>query len=275
MHPAIDPANTNAGPMLTDARTFWQLPRRKLDRLLALTHQADHVELKLVVPATAHATTCSSLGIDLSSASARRVYYLDTKDLMLERHGVVARIRSLDNKPDDSVIKLRPVVPDELPGRLRRSKRFGVEVDAMPGRFVCSGALRRRLGRNDVERTMAKGRPLRSLFSKEQLALLAAHVPAQVDIDDLAVFGPVDVRRGKVVLDGLDRALSVERWTYPDGSSILELSTRCAAATAVPVTAQVASVLRAYNVDVTGLQQTKTRVTLAYFGCGKRRRTNK
>jgi hypothetical protein len=271
----INPVKPKAGPMLSDARTFWRLPRRKLDRLLALTHQADHVELKLVVPVAAHAATCTSLGVDLSRASARKVYYLDTADLVLERHGVVARIRSVDNKPDDSVIKLRPVDPGDLPARLRRSKRFGVEVDAMPGRFVCTGALRRRLGRNDVERTMAKGRPLRALFSKEQLALLAAHAPAHVDINDLAVFGPVDVRRAKVLLDGLDRVLSVERWTYPDGSSILELSTRCAAAAAVPVTAQVASVLRAYNVDVTGFQQTKTRATLAYFGCTQRLSRNK
>ena len=270
MHPATDPSNPKAGPMLTDARRFWRLPRRQLNRLLALTHQADHVELKLVVPVAAHAATCASLGVDLSRASSRRVYYLDTTDLMLERHGVVARIRSFDNKPDDSVIKLRPVVPGDIPARLRRSKRFGVEVDAMPGRFVCTGAMRRRLGKNDVERTMAKGRPLRALFSKEQLALLAAHTPAPVDIDDLAIFGPVDVRRGKVLLDGLDRVLFVERWTYPDGSSILELSTRCAAAAAVPVTAQVSSVLRRYNVDVTGFQQTKTRATLAYFGCGQR-----
>ena len=266
MHVVTDPAaKPGAGPMLTDARTFWQLPPHMLDRLLALTRQVDHVELKFVVPEEAHASTCASLGVDLARATVRKVFYLDTADLTLQRHGVVARVRSLDNKPDDSVIKLRPVNPGDLPPKLRRLKRFAVEVDAMPGRFVCSGAMRRRLGKHDVEQTMTEHRPLRALFSQKQLALLAAHVPADVRIDDLTVFGPVDVRRVKVALDGLSRGLIVERWTYPDGSGILELSTRCPAKAAVPVTAEVASVLRRHQVDITGFQQSKTRTTLTYF----------
>jgi hypothetical protein len=256
--------------MLTDAGAFWRLSPKKLDRLLALTHRADSVELKFVVPVAAHDSTCTALGVDLARASGRRVYFLDTADCALERHGVVARVRSIDNKPDDSVIKLRPMAPRDLPARSPRSKRLFVEVDAMPGRFVCTGAMRQRLGKRDVERTMTEGRPLRTLFSKQQLSLLAAHAPGKVGVDDLTVFGPVDVRRAKIVPGGLDRVLTVERWTYPDGSSILELSTRCAAGAAVPVTARVAAVLRDHQIDVTGFQQTKTRTTLAYFRCAQR-----
>jgi hypothetical protein len=254
-----------AGPVLRDAQTFWRLPPHRLDKLLALTRQADRVELKLVVPAAAHRSTCASLGIDLSRMSARTVYFLDTPDRALEGHGVVARVRSVENRPDDSVVKLRPVQVRDLPVRHRRSKRFVVEVDAMPGDFICTGAMKQRLGMHDVERTMAKGRPLHRLFSKDQLRLLGSHAPPRVRMKDLAVFGPVDVRRGKIGLAGLDRLLTVERWAYPDGSSILELSTRCRPEAAVSTAAQLASVLRAYRVDVTGLQQTKTSATLAYF----------
>jgi hypothetical protein len=254
---------TDRATRVEAAQQFWRLPGRKLDRLLASTRLADRIELKLVVPVDAHEATCTSLGVDFSQASVRRVYFLDTKDLRLERRGVVARIRSFENRCDDSVVKLRPFIPGKLPARLRRSKRFGVEVDAMPGRFVCTGAISRRLGGQDVEKTVRNGLPLRTLFSREQLALL----PAGVSIDDLAIFGPVDVRRQKVLPQGTDVRLAVERWTYPDGSSILELSTRCAARSAVPVAAQLASVLRAYEIDLTGRQQTKTRATLSYFRC--------
>ncbi len=256
-----------AGPIPADARTFWRLPPRKLDRLLALTRQADRVELKLVVPPEAHAATCASLGVDLGRASTRRVYYLDTADLLLQRNGVVARVRSHADRPDDAVVKLRPVVPGELPGRLRRSKRFSVEIDTLPGRFYCTGAMTRQLGRHDVERTISRGRPLRGVFSAAQRELLAAYAPENVGVDDLAVFGPVDVRRCKIRLAGLDSPLAVERWSYPDGSAILELSTRCPAASAVAGTAQFAAVLRGHHIDVTGLQQTKARATLAYFRC--------
>jgi len=251
------------GRTLTDAQQFWRLPSGKLDSLLASTRLADRIELKAVVPETSHDATCASLGVKFTRANRRKVYFLDTDDLALERHGVVARLRSVERKADDSVVKLRPFVPDDLPARLRRSKRFGVEVDAMPGQFVCTGAMSRRLGKHDVEKTLTRGRPLRALFSADQLALL----PAGVRIDDLSIFGPVEVRREKILPQGADFRLAVERWTYPDGSSILELSTRCAARAAVPVAAQLASVLRAYEVDLSARQQTKTHATLSYFRC--------
>ena len=253
------------GRTLTDAQQFWRLPDGKLDSLLASTRLADHVELKLVVPAEAHGSTCESLGVDFSRAGRRTVYFLDTDDLLLRKRGVVARVRSVDGRGDDSVVKLRPFVAGDLPARLRRSKRFGVEVDAMPGQFVCTGAMTRRLGRHDVERTLTRGRPLRALFSSEQLALL----PSGVRVNDLSLFGPVQVRREKMLPLGADFRLAVERWTYPDGSSILELSTRCRARSAVPVAAQLASVLRAYEVDLNGRQQTKTQTTLSYFRCAR------
>ena len=70
------------------------------------------------------------------------------------------------------------------------------------------------------------------------------------------------------ILDA-EKRLAVERWSYPDGSSILEISTRCAARAAVQVAAQLASVLRAYEIDLTGDQQTKTQATLSYFRCAR------
>jgi hypothetical protein len=251
--------------MPADARDLWQLPPHRLDSLLALTRQADQMELKLVVPADAHAGACASLGADLSDAPARRVYYLDTADLQLERHGVVARVRRFEKGSGDFVIKLRPITPDELPARWRKSKRFRMEVDAMPGRYFCTGALKRRLDTGDVRRALSDGDSLGALFSQKQLALLAAYGPAPFGFDELRVFGPVRVRRCRVRPAGLDGVLAVERWTFPDGSTILELSTRCPAERAVPVAARLASVLRGHGIDVTDCRQTKTRATLAYF----------
>lgn len=135
----------------------------------------------------------------------------------------------------------------------------------MPGSYVCSGALKARLGVHDVERAMARRRPLRALFSGPQLRLLAARLPRQAGIDDLAIFGPVDARRRKLVPDGLDRTLLVEQWTFPDGSRILELSTRCPPDAPLRVAAQMAAILRAHGVDLAGPQQIKTRATLDFF----------
>ena len=252
-------------PVLAAARVFWQLPDNELDQLLALTREADRVELKLTVPEPAQDATCAALDVDFARVPARRVYYLDTEDKTLQHHGVIVRVRSIKRRPDDSVIKLRPLRPGRIPAALRQSGQFVVEVDAMPGSYVCSGALKARLGVHDVEQAMARRRPLRALFSKPQLRLLAAYMPRQVGIDDLAILGPVDARRRKLVPDGLDRALLVEQWTFPDDSRILELSTRCPPAATMRVAAQMAALLRAHGVDLTGPQQTKTRATLDFF----------
>jgi hypothetical protein len=176
------------------ARDFWQLPDDALDQLLTLSREADRVELKLTVPGPARDAACAALGVDFARVRADRVYYLDTEDRTLHRQGVVVRVRSIARGPDDSVVKLRPVSPGGIPAALRLSRQFVVEVDAMPGSFVCSGALKARLGAHDVERAMARRRPLRALFSGQQLRMLAARLPRQAGIDDLAVLGPVDAR---------------------------------------------------------------------------------
>ena len=259
------PSKERRRHVLAAAQDFWQLPDDELEQLLALSHEADRVELKFTVPAPAHDATCAALGVDFTRGSAYRVYYLDTEDRTLHRHGVVVRVRSAERRPDDSVIKLRPVSPDGIPATLRQSKQFVVEVDWMPGSYVCSGALKFRLGDHDVERAMAQRRPLRELFSKPQQRLLAARLPQRVVIDDLAILGPVEVCRNKLVPDGLDHVLLVEQWTFPDSSRILEVSTRCPPDATLRVAAQMAAVLRAHGVDLTGPQQTKTRAAFDFF----------
>ena len=87
-----------------------------------------------------------ALGMDPLNAQIRQVFFFDTPDLALYKPGVVARARRVQKKGDDSVVKLRPVVPSELPDDVRQSPNMMVEVDAMPGGFVCSASLKRALG---------------------------------------------------------------------------------------------------------------------------------
>ncbi|MET0426619.1 MAG: hypothetical protein ABW046_22320 [Actinoplanes sp.] len=256
-------ANRLAGhsrPALRAARGLWRLSPAEFDRLNALTGRVAQMELKLVVPRPAGA----ALGVKLDRAGSRRVYFLDTADLDLERHGVVVRVRSMARR-GDSVIKLRPALLGDLPDKLRRNKRVTVEVDAMPGAFVCSATLKQRLGPQVVDRAISGRRPLSTLFTKDQQALFAVCSPAGVRLDDLLLYGPVEVRKAKAVPAGLGRPLSVEQWTYPDGARILEISTRCAMADSVPVASRLAATLRARRIEPSRHQPTKTRRTLAYF----------
>jgi hypothetical protein len=193
------------------------------------------------------------------------VYFFDTPDLTLNKAGVVVRARRVQRKGDDTVVKLRPVVPSELPGELRRSPNFGVEVDAMPGGFVCSGSMKRALKTPEVRDAVFGKRPIRRLYSKEQRALFAAHAPDGLTLDDLSILGPITVLKLKFAPEGYNRRLVAELWLYPDNSMILELSTKCAPSETFQVAAETRAFLTQKDVNLTGEQETKTKKALQYF----------
>src|SRR6185312_10231151 len=123
-----------------------------LVQLLDLLEGADSVELKLTVPEPHQRSTVAALALDPLEAQIRQVFFFDTPDLALDAAGIVARARRIQGKGGDSIIKLRPVKPSELPDELRRSDAFNVEVDALPGGFVCSGTLKGKPDPTDVLR---------------------------------------------------------------------------------------------------------------------------
>jgi hypothetical protein len=234
-------------------------------RLLELLKGADSVELKLTVPESHQRSTVAALELDPLEAQIRQVFFFDTPELDLDAHGVVVRARRIQGKGGDSIVKLRPVVPSELPEELRRSGAFRVEVDALPGGFVCSGTLKGSPAADDVRRAANGTLPLRKLFSKEQRELFAAHAPQGVGLDDLVVLGPIFVLKLRYVPPSLGRKLVAEMWLYPDGSRILELSTRAETNEAFQVAAETRAFLAEHGVDLSGEQETKTRKALEYF----------
>lgn len=236
-----------------------------LPRLLSLIEHADSVELKATVAEAHQRSAVAALALDPLEAQIRQVYFFDTPDLALSRHGVVVRARRVQKRRDDSVVKLRPIDPAELPKRVRGSAAFTAEVDALPGGFVCSGTMKSMLGADDVRETVSGHKPIHKLFSKEQRALFADHAPEGITLDDLAVLGPVFVLKLKQLPEGFDRRLVSELWLYPDGSRILELSTKCAPSEAFQVAAETRGFLANRGLDLGGEQQPKTHKALEFF----------
>jgi len=249
-------AATEVAPNLSD---------EQLREMLGLIQGADSVELKLTVPDEDRRSTVMGLGMDPLDAQIRQVVFFDTPELALEGVGVVVRARRSQGRSDDSVVKLRPVVPHELPDEVRAAKTFGVEVDAMPGGYVCSGSYKGELKAGRVKEAMAGERPVRELFSKEQRAFYEAHAPDGIGLDDLTALGPVNLLKLKYSPEGYDRKLVAELWMYPDGSRILELSTKCRPEEAFQVAAETRAYLGGRGVNLSGEQQTKTRTALEYF----------
>src|SRR5262249_34184075 len=242
-----------------------RLTEEEFHRLVALIGETDTVELKLTVPAADQRGVIASLGVDPLDAQIRQVYFFDTPDLALDRAGVVVRARRVQAKGDDSVVKLRPVVPSELPPEVRSSPSFGVEVDAMPGGFVCSGSMKRALPTPLVKEAILGRTPLRKVFSKEQRGFYAAHAPEGIGIDDLSVLGPIFVLKIKYAPEGFARKLVAELWLYPDDQRIFELSTKCLPGETFDVAAKARAFLHDREVSLEGDQQTKTRTALEFF----------
>jgi len=238
---------------------------QELSELLGLVRGADSVELKVTVRLTDRSTAGAALGVDPIDGQIRQVYFFDTPDLALNKAGVVVRARRVQGRGNDSVVKLRPVVPDELPGDVRLSPNFGVEVDAMPGGYVCSGSMKHAMGTTEVKEAVAGALPVSKLFSKEQRALYSAHAPEGLALDDLSILGPVLVLKVKFAPEGYDRKLVAELWLYPDNSMLLELSTKCAPAEAFQIGTETKAFLTGHGIDLTGEQETKTKKALQFF----------
>jgi hypothetical protein len=245
-----------AAPSLSDAQ---------LAELLELLQDCDSVELKLTVPEPDQRSTAQALGMDPIDAQIRQVFFFDTPELALYEAGVVVRARRMQGKGDDSVVKLRPVVPDAVSSRIRRRPGFGVEVDAMPGGFVCSGRLKETVAPERVKQAVMGARPIRKLFTKAQRELFAAHGPTGLQLDDLRVLGPIFVLKLRFNPAGFGRKLVAELWLYPDDSRVLEVSTKCEPSEAFDVAAETRAYLASEGVDLTGQQEAKTRRALEFF----------
>ena len=219
----------------------------------------------MTVPERAYRSTTAALGLDPLEAQIRQVFFFDTPELALDQAGVVVRARRVPGATPTRSIKLRPVVPSELPAAVRRSPNFVVEVDAMPGGYVCSGSMKGTVASAAVTEAVARTRPLRKLYSKEQRQFFSDHAPAGIALDDLAVLGPIFVLKLKVKPADLAQVLVVELWLYPDGTRVAELSTKCPPGQGIDVAMKVRGFLEGKNLDLSGDQQTKTRTALEFF----------
>jgi len=238
----------------------------QLGVLLAAMKGTDSVELKLSVPTDEHRATIARLPLDPVNTQPRQVFFFDTPDLALDKAGVVVRARRIQGGRGDTVVKLRPVVPADLPKELRKSPLFKVELDVLPGGIgVVSGSFKGVSDGLKIREAVAGKRPISKLFSKEQRAFFRDHAPASVDLDRLIPLGPTFILKATFKPAEFGRNIIAELWLYQDGSRILELSTKCLPNEAFQVAAEARVYLSEHGVALGGQQATKTRTALEYF----------
>jgi hypothetical protein len=254
--PAADRGTANGDALLTPSQL------RDVTRLLG---DVDSVELKVTVPDDGHRAVADRLGMDVLDAKIRQVFFFDTALLELSDHGLVVRARRIQGRAGDVVVKLRPFDVAAGPPSSARGHRFATEIDAMPGGFVCSGSLSAPVDNGRILDVYHARTSLRRLLTKTQRSLFKAYKPSSTDLDGLLVLGPVNVLKLRFGDPAKRRRMVAELWFYPDGSRILELSTKCRPVDAVKVAEQTRSRLTASGIDLSAPQATKTKAALEYF----------
>ncbi len=251
--------------MTKDTTERPRLSDEDLVKVMSLIKGSDSVELKVTIPTSGHRATIRGLGLDPVEAQPRQVFFFDTANLDLFNAGIVVRARRRPAGVGDTVIKLRPVQPADLSKELRKEAAFNVEVDLLPGGFVCSGSFKGRINSDDIRAVTAGKGSIRKLFSKEQRAFYADHAPAGIALDDLVVLGPTFILKGEFTPPALGRRLVAEMWLYPDGTRLLELSTKCLPSEAFQVAVEARTYLNDNGAVLGGVQQTKTKTALEFF----------
>jgi exopolyphosphatase/guanosine-5'-triphosphate,3'-diphosphate pyrophosphatase len=238
---------------------------QQVAKILKLLKGSSSMELKVVIPVPTHRAVIESIGLDPVEAQPRQAYFFDTTKFDLNQAGVVVRARRIQGGRADTVIKLRPVEPSNIDRNLRRSESFKVELDAMPGGFVCSASLKGQCTGQEVLDVTAGKAPLKSLFSKEQLAFYAQHAPPHITMESLVTLGPTYLLKAKHKPANFNRGIVVEMWLYPDGSRILEISTKCLPEEAFQAGVEFRAYLANCGIPLLASDQTKTKAAMEYF----------
>jgi hypothetical protein len=260
------PAGDQGGRKVTQNRNAsMRLSNEQLQEAFALMKRADSVELKLSIPESHQRSTLQALDIDPLDAQIRQVYFFDTPDLALNKSGLVVRARRVQGKPSDSVVKLRPIDPIQISKEIRTSPNFGVEVDAMPGGYVCSGSMKGVVEPDIVRDTVSGKNRLRKLFSREQRSFFQQHAPAGLELEGLSALGPIFVLKLRFTPKEFKQRVVIEMWLYPDGSRVLELSAKCTPEEALNTAMETRAFLAQRGIDTTADQQTKTKRALNFF----------
>jgi hypothetical protein len=224
----------------------------------------ESVEIKLTVRNDQEGLVRDALARADAEAEERTVYFFDTPDLRLYDAGLVVRARQRDGE-DDSTVKLRPVVPNEIHSSWKKLAEFTIQLDAVGTNMVCSAKLEATNREGEVDEVIAGTREVSKLLSKAQEKLLDEYAPEGVNWTGVGPLGPIQVFKWKLEPKDLDHELVVEQWVLPDGSDLVELSITIEPDQIDTAGEKLRTYLTGQGLDVAGDQQTKTKTALGFF----------
>lgn len=224
-----------------------------------------NVELKVTIRRDQLKSALSKFKLTDAAAEQRTVYFYDTPSLRLFEAGLILRGRKVKNGADDSTVKLRPMVASQVARSWFSIDGFKCEEDRTGAKSVESCSLTVVQDTGEIDAVAKARRGIDKLFSTDQESFADAYASAAWRWDELRALGPITARAWKFSVRGFGPKLSAERWTLPDGTDLLEISTKVTRAQADATAGRLDALLSSRGFDTSTKQETKTRVALEFF----------
>ena len=226
---------------------------------------AEAIEVKATIPDAQIAQALMRFGLHLGNDEERYIYFFDTPTLDLLKAGVIARVRDTVGGEDDSTIKSRPVVPEQLSSQWRKYRGFKIEVDASEKGLVKSASLSMPVRKGLIKEVVAGREPIEKLFSKQQEDFLAEMAKNPINFSQLKILGPLLAHRWKFEDPGCPWEITAELWQREDGARLMEVSVKAPIEQAAAAIGGFKAFLAETGAEVDIKQQTKTLWSLEYF----------
>lgn len=223
-----------------------------------------NVEIKITFRADQLDAAMARFRLADDAATQREVWFYDSPELTWSDAGLILRARKTFDGPDDSTVKLRPLTADEVDPSWFELDGFKCEEDRVGAGAVSSCSLSVEQTQGEIDAVAAGEREIVKLFSGEQEDFAFAIVGFS-EWGAVVPLGPVAASVWKVRVKHLDRRLTFERWTLPDGTQLLEVSVRVAAADADATQEALRAYLEGRGFDASSEGETKTRAALDWF----------
>ena len=224
----------------------------------------DAIEIKATVPDGQIDEALNHYHLTVDNDEERYIYFFDTPDLTLYKSGMIARARRIVGDRHDSTVKLRPVVPSEIPASWRALEGFKLEADASETGVTKSASLTMPVEKGLIKQVAAAGKGIAKLFAKEQEEFLTALGGTHIDYDTLVVLGPLTAHRWQFQHPACPWRITAELWKRDDGQRLMEMSIKAPVEQAAVAIAGFLAFLAEVGAERDLEQQTKTRWALEH-----------
>jgi len=233
---------------------------------------AEAIEIKATIPQHQIRGALARFGLTAKNDEQRYIYFFDTPDLVLLGAGIVARARRVVGDAHDSTVKFRPVDPLKVGPRWRKYRDFKIEVDASEATLVKAASFSMPVAKGLIKRVAQGEMPIAAVFTDAQEKFLRTMARRAIDLNSLAVLGPLMAQRWQIEDPACPWPITAELWRREDGQRLVEVSIKAPAVQAAVAIGAFMALLAEVGVERDRAQQTKTRWALEHYAAKLARR---